>query len=254
MPPTVSHWLILVAVSAAASVTQSVSGFGFGVVVVALLPVFGIPIQHAVVLVTLLVGVNIAIALWRVREHFSLHRVLWLMIGVPFGIPVGICLLTEGPAWLLRGLLGLVLVLAVVEPLLRRGSATVPPERRRWALFAGFCSGALGGALSTGGPPVVIYFFRRHWSKEVTKAAIMAVFVVTVGVRTVAYVLKGDLITSDRLIETAVLVPVVVGASLMGERLFRAISQAAFRRAVAAVIVLCALYQLYRAAMSLLDA
>ena len=35
----------------------------------------------------------------------------------------------------------------------------------------------------------------------------------------------------------------------MSERLFRAISQTGFRRAVATVIILCGLYQLYRAIM-----
>lgn len=242
--------VILIVFCAVASVTQSVSGFGFGVLLVAVLPVFGVTIQRVVVLVTLLVGINIAIALWRVRRHVSFRRVMWLVIGVPFGIPLGLALLTAGPdlEWALRGLLGGVLVFAALEPFLR-GAGKPAPEKRRWALFAGFCSGLLGGALSTGGPPVVIYYVRRQWSKEVTKAAIMLVFVGTVGMRLVAYGVKGGLITQGRLIEAAILAPVVFAASLVGERLFHAMSQSGFRRAVAAMIVLCGVYQVYRAAL-----
>ena len=241
---------ILALFCAAASVTQSVSGFGFGVVLVAVLPVFGVAIERVVVLVTLLVGLNIAIALWKVRRHVSVRRVAWLVAGVPLGLPVGLYLLTEGPEWVLRGLLGAVLVFAAVEPVFR-GLGAASPEKRRWALLAGACSGALGGALSTGGPPVVVYYLRRQWSKEVTKAAVMLVFACTVGLRLVAYGLKGGLITPARLAEAGMLAPVVVAASLVGERLFRAISQRGFRKAVAAMIVVCGVYQLYRAVLLL---
>ncbi|MFC1806731.1 sulfite exporter TauE/SafE family protein [Planctomycetota bacterium] len=249
----VPEWVILVVFCAAASVTQSVSGFGFGVVLVAVLPLFGLEIQRVVVLITLLVGINIGIALWRVRQHVSIRRVIWLSLGVPFGIPLGLMLLTAGREWewVLRGLLGAVLVLAAVEPYFRAPAGEGPPERRPWALFAGFSSGVLGGALSSGGPPVVIYFLRRHWAKEVTKAAIMLVFAGNVLMRLVAYTIKGGLFTGPRLLEAALLVPVVVVASLVGERLFHAMSQGAFRRAVAAVIIVCGAYQIYRAVLLL---
>jgi len=251
---TVPEIAVLIVFCSLASVTQSVSGFGFGVVLVAVLPLFNdggsfsFDIERVVVLVTLVVGINILIGLWRVRRHVSLRRVMWLVIGVPFGIPVGMYLLTEGPEWALRGLLGAVLVFAAIEPVFLR-RAEPSPEKRGWALFAGVCSGALGGALSTGGPPVVIYYFRRQWSKEVTKAAVMLVFTGTVAMRLVAYGLKGGLITQARLLDAAVAAPVVVAASLVGERLFRAISQGGFRRVVAAMIVLSGAYQVYKAVL-----
>ena len=171
---------------------------------------------------------------------------------MPFGIPLGMALLTAGPGWewALRGLLGGVLVFAAVEPFWRR-QTTPAPEKRRWALFAGFCSGVLGGALSAGGPPVVVYFFRRHWPKEATKAAVMVVFAGNIVMRVVAYALRGGLITRPRLIESAILAPVVVVASLTGERLFRAMSHGAFRKALAAMIAICGAYQLYQAAVLL---
>ena len=256
MPPDVAHWIALIAVCAAASVTQSVSGFGFGIVVVALLPLFGVPIQHVVVLVTLVVGVNIVIGLWQVRRHARWRSVVWLAVAIPFGIPVGMVVLTAGREWewALRGLLGGVLVFAAVEPLFLRRRQAPAPATRRWGLLAGFLSGLLGGALSTGGPPIVIYVFRRQWSKEATKAAIMLLFVETVALRILVYGLRGGLLTAERLAEAAVLAPVVVVASLLGERLFHAVSPAGFRKAVATVIVVCGVYQLYRAAGLFLSA
>lgn len=241
----VEDMVILGVCCAAASVTQSVSGFGFGVVLVAVLPIFGIPIPRVVMLVTLLVGLNIAIALWRVRRHLSLRRVVWLVAGVPFGIPVGTYLLMHGPESVLRGMLGAVLVFAAAEPFVRGGGAPAP-EKRRWGFLAGVCSGALGGALSTGGPPVVIYFYRRQWSKELTKASVMLTFVATVSLRLCYYTWQG-LIGRANLVDAAVLAPVVVAGSLVGERLFHSISQGGFRRALATMIVVCGAYQLYRA-------
>jgi len=236
----------------AASVTQSVSGFGFGVVLVGLLPIFGVSIQDTVVLVTLLVVPNLAIAVWQLRRQASVRRVGWLLLGVPLGIPAGLYLLTEGPVWLLRGLLGLVLVFAAVEPLLLR-RLEARPERRRWAVATGVASGALGAALSTGGPPVVIYFYRRQWTKELTKASIMLTFVGTVLMRLVAYAVQAPvsgkaLLTADLGLKAVAFAPAVVAGTLLGERLFGTISQGGFRRVVAAMLVVCGAYQLGKAA------
>jgi len=230
-----------------AAITQSISGFGFGVVLVAVLPIFGIEIKRVVVLVTLLVTVNIAIALWRLRHHLSWRRVVWVWVGVPLGFPAGLYLLTSAPLWALRGLLGAVLVFAAIQPLFTH--ATRPaPETRRWALLTGVASGLLGGALSTGGPPVVIYYYRRQWTKELTKACVVFTFVGTLAVRLIGYSLKGGLITHDRLVESAILLPVVIVGSLIGERLFHTISQEGFRRVVAVLLVLCGVYQIGKAA------
>ena len=231
----------------AAATTQSISGFGFGVVLVGVLPIFGIDIKRVVVLVTVLVTVNVGIALWRLRRHASWRRVLWVWVGVPLGFPAGLYLLTSAPLWMLRGLLGGVLVFAAIEPVFMRRRKPAP-EKRRWALLTGVASGLLGGALSTGGPPVVIYFYRRQWSKELTKASVVLTFVGTLTVRLVGYTLKGGLITQQRLLESAILLPMVILGSLIGERLFHSISQRGFRRVVAAMLVVCGVYQLGKAA------
>jgi len=230
----------------AASVVQSVSSFGFGVVCVALMPVFGVPLADVVVVVTLLVTVNLAIALWRLRAHVDWRPVAWVLVGVPFGLPVGLYLLGHGPEWVLRILLGGVLVFMAIEPFFRPNR---PPAggHRGWAVAAGMLGGLLGGALSTGGPPIVIYFYRRQWSKEVTKAAVLLSFAGTVAFRLVAYVPAG-MYTSGRFQAAAVGLPAVVLGTLVGERLFGAVSQEGFRRAVAAMLVVCGLYQVGRGA------
>jgi len=234
-----------------AAFTQSVSSFGFGIVTVALLPLVGVGIQDTVVLAGTLVIPNIVVVLWRMRRHLSLRRVGWLLLGVPLGLPVGLYLLAWGPEWVLRLLLGATLVFMAVEPFLRKPSEP-SPAHRGWAFAAGVCSGALGGALSTGGPPVVIYFYRRHWTKELTKASIILTFAGTVSARAVAYVPAG-LFTSGRLVAIAALAPAVVVGSLLGERLFGSLGQTAFRRIVGCVLAICGVYQLVAAARLLLE-
>jgi len=236
----------------AASVVQSVSSFGFAVVLVALMPLFGVAIQQVVVLVTLVVAPNIAIALWRLRRELRPRRVLWLLAGVPLGLPFGLYLLAFGPEWLLRGALGVVLVAVAAEPFVRLG-AKPRPESRLWAVVAGAASGALGAALSTGGPPVVLYFYGRRWSKEATKASIMLTFAGTVSWRLLAYVAQAPitgkkLVTASLALRGIALWPAVVAGALVGEWLFGTLSQQAFRRVVAAMLLVCGVYQLGRAA------
>ncbi len=235
-----------------AAAVQSVSGFGFAVVLVGLLPVFGVDIRVAVVLVTLLVVPNIAIALWRVRREARVRRVAWVLLGVPVGTPLGLYLLAFGPEWVLRGLLGVVLVLAAFEPFARGGRGPMP-ERRLWAFVAGAASGALGMALSTGGPPIVIYFQRCQWGKEATKAAIMLSFVGTVLWRLLVYAVQApvtgkDLVTLPLVWQGVAFWPAVVAGTLLGEWLFARLSPEGFRRAVGAMLAVCGAYQIGKAA------
>jgi len=228
------------------SATQGLSGFGFGIILVAALPPLGLPLREVVVLITLLVVPNLAIGLWRLRRDVSLRRVGWLMAGTPLGIPVGIYLLTRGAPWLVHGLLGVVLVFAAVEPyLLRRLEA--PPEKPWWAVLTGVIAGALGATFGTGGPPLVIYFYRRRWPKELTKACLQLMFAWNVATRSVGYVAEG-LITAELLLKAAVICPAVIVGTLLGERLFHSISQEAFRRVIAVLLFGCGVYQIGRAA------
>ena len=229
----------------AGSITQSVSGFGFAIVLVAGLPLFGVPIQDVVVLIGIAVMPNLLIALWRTWRHVSLRRVAWVLVGMPIGVPVGIYLLTEGAAWLVHALLGMVLVWAAVEPFLLPSSGP-RPTKPIWGIATGVATGALGAAFGTGGPPMVVYFCRRQWPKEVTKASLVSVFIVNVTMRTVGYVWTG-LFTRDLLLTGLAFCPAVVLGTLVGERLFHAISQEAFRRIMAAMLALCGLYQIAKA-------
>lgn len=249
-----SGWEISVAAGCcfAAAIVQSVASFGFAVVVLALLPLLGVEIRQVIVGITVLVVPNIAIALWRVRRHVSIRRVGWVLLGIPLGTPVGLYLLACGPEWLLRGLLGGVLVAAAAEPFLRRSSEP-RPEHRGWAFVAGVACGALGAALSAGGPPVVVYFYGRRWAKDATKAAVTLTFAGSVLWRLVAYVAQAPLTGKELLTLPLGLMamafwPAVVAGTLIGERLFGALSQGGFRRAVAAMLVVCGVYQIGKAA------
>jgi len=247
-------WDILVfgACCLAGAAVQSVSGFGFAVVLVGLLPVFGVDIRVAVVLVTLLVVPNIAIALWQVRREARFGRVAWVLLGVPLGTPLGLYLPVFAQEWVLRGLLGVVLIFASVEPFVRRGRGAAPAGRL-WAVVAGAASGALGTALSTGGPPIVIYFQRCQWGKEATKAAIMLSFVGTVLWRLLVYAAQApatgrDLLTLPLVWQGIAFWPAVVAGTLLGEWLFARLSHEGFRRAVAAMLLVCGVYQLGKVA------
>ncbi len=247
--------IVLAASCVVASAVQSVSTFGFAVVIVALMPLFGCPIQDVVVLITVLVVPNIAIALWQVRSEVRLRPVAWLLAGVPLGTLFGLYLLAFGPEWLLRGALGLVLVAVAAEPFLRP-RAGPRPESRLWALVAGAASGALGAALSSGGPPVVLYFYGRQWSKRATKAAVTLAFAGTVSWRLVAYLIQApltgrELLTWELAVRGVALWPAVVAGALVGERLFGSLGHGGFRRAVAGMLVVCGAYQLVQAAGAL---
>lgn len=242
---TLTQIAIFAACTVLASVTQSVSGFGFGVVLVGLLPALGIKILDVVILVGILVVPNIAVGLWTLRRHVSIRRVVWILVGIPLGVPVGIYLQLSGPEALVHGLLGAVLIFAAIEPFFREGDGP-RPTRPLYAVGTGAISGILGAAFSTGGPPVVIYYYRRHWTKEVTRATLLLAFAGSVTMRMVPYACLGK-ITPELLLVGAAFCPVVVAASLLGERVFRRVSQEGFRRVIAAMLLVLGVYQIGKA-------
>jgi len=81
----------------------------------------------------------------------------------------------------------------------------------------------------------------------------MATFVGTVSMRLVAYVVQAPLtgealLTSGLIWQAVVYSPAVVVGTAMGEWVFGSVSQRGFRLAVAAMLVVCGLYQLGKAA------
>ena len=152
---TAIELIAVMTVVALAGAVQGAVGFGFGLVAVGVLGSF-LPIKQAsVMLVFASLGINLFIFI-RLRHHFSLDRMRWMLAGAVVGVPLGVWALVKADEVLLRRVLGVVLLLTVLQRFIPGIKA------KRWHPFwagapCGLASGALSGAFATGGPPAVAY-------------------------------------------------------------------------------------------------
>jgi uncharacterized protein len=225
----VSAALALAAVViAAAFFVLGLAGFGNGLVALAFLPLVMSPVT-AIVLLTVYTVLATIVIFVPLRRDFDPTGMPSLLLGSVLGTPLGVWVLATLPASTLTRLIGLVLLAVVMLEWLG-----VYPERLTgagWALGAGVASGALGAAVGTPGPPVILYMASQGWSPRTIKANLQAFFLVNQTVITIGYWWAGLLTAEVWRYAALFLLPAAVGL-LAGIALFARVDQVRFRRIV----------------------
>ncbi len=170
------NYLYIVGILLFSSFVQSFSGFGFALLTIPVLSLI-IDFPHAVAL-TALWGLVINLLLLKdLWKHINFKNLKYLYIGSIIGIPIGIIFLLFFEPKLLKLILAIVIILFIVFSLKKNEDV---PKLNNWlSVAAGFFSGFLGGALSTNGPPIIIYLHYFSKTKEQFKASITGFFIVS---------------------------------------------------------------------------
>jgi uncharacterized membrane protein YfcA len=243
-----ASWPQLVVVAAVLAFAQAVYvllGFGAGLIAVGALALV-VPELRDVVVLLLLVNLPAEAAI----VAGGRRRVRWrgvgaVGIGIVVGVPAGTWLLDRADPPLLLGLLGLVLVavgiafLAAPRRPFRRPPAAISPA-------IGLLSGVLSGLFGTGGPPLVVYYQLRGLAKTEFRDTLMAVFLLVTAVRLPSYWAAG-LLTRERLVSAAVVLPGVLLGGWLGHRTHLELDESAFRRAVSVALAVIGVVLLARA-------
>ncbi len=196
---------------------QGLTGFGSALLAMPLLCFF-LDIKTAVPLCTLNSVVITIILAIQLRSSLASSKIVPLCLASIPGIIVGVTLLKSIDAATVRFLLGSLLVAYSIYNL------TASPRPRRlhqaYSWLAGFLSGAIGAAFSTGGPPVIIYTALNKWSKDEIKATLTGFFLFNSCLVSIAHGLSG-VTTGQVLMLFAVSAPFVLAGTIGGSRLYR---------------------------------
>ena len=229
--------LILVIVFACAGLVEGVTGFGAALVALGLLA--GVmPISESVAIVAVLSLCTSAYNLWTVRRHL-----LWreigpiLLTGLP-SIALGVYLLNHLPAESLRAGLVVIILAGCGTVLWSPGKAYVK-RPVPWAYVTGLLSGTFGGALSTAGPPVVLYSLLRGWEKAEAKAVLCSCFTIMGTLRLGLYLATGVADIPTVGLGLLLVIP-AMATSYLGVLIFRRLSSRAFRYAAVALLMVLA--------------
>jgi uncharacterized membrane protein YfcA len=195
-----------------ASVLRGFTGFGFGLAAVPMLSLALPPAQVVPLVVTLQViigGVGLRAA-WGECDWRSVGQ---LSPGLVLGVPVGLLILTEVPANLVRLTIGGVIAFSVW--LIHRGLRLPPNPSRLVSFGVGLASGVISGLASMGGPPVVVYLMAVGHSAARMRATAIVYFMLAGCVSFVPMAIRG-LITRDVLVWSVASLPVLFGGSRVG--------------------------------------
>ena len=213
-----------------AAVVRGYSGFGFSLLTVTALSVVLAPAQivPAIFILEIAASIHLLPGIWRDIHWRSIGP---LLAGCLLGTPFGVWLLAHAPAPPMLVALGMFVLISTL--LLWRGFALKAMPGRAASVATGAVSGLFNGAFSTGGPPVILFYFASPAGAIVGRASIIAYFVGT-DMIAVPLLAHEGLITSETIFRALTFLPALVA----GARSFRGADPAVFRKWVLAILAL----------------
>ena len=219
---------LLLGVAAASGLVAGVTGFGSGLVLMGVLVGF-IPVTDAAVIAAIIALPCSLLNFWTVRGSTPWREAWPLLAASVPGVVAGVYLLANLEPDVLRILVA-AMILAGCATALWSPPRGVIGSGMGWAVAAGALGGLVGGATSTGGPPIVLYTLLRGWDKAVAKA-VMSAFFVVMGVWRLALLIASGLATPTNLrLGTLMLIPTLL-ALYCGMWIFARLSTRVFRYA-----------------------
>jgi uncharacterized membrane protein YfcA len=224
---------------------QATAGFGSVLLSLAIGALFW-PISELlpiVVSLSLMLSTYIGIRYRRHVEFRVLLRSVLPLMGA--GVVIGILLAPHASPRALRLLLGVIVSAAALRGLYalftgkRTGAKGGGLSAYLWVIFAG----VLHGLIATGGPALVYAIESMGLGKSSFRSSLAFVWIVLNGILVVRFVATGAL-GEPQLGRLAMMVPVVVASTLLGEILHSRVSEKVFRAVVflllaAAGMLLC---------------
>ena len=213
---------------------QGLAGFGAALIAVPLLSLV-LDIKTVIPLVAMLGLVLLTIMFVKLRDHVDYRKAAMLAAGSVPGLPFGIYALKNFDEAAIRLALAVVLVAYSLFSLLVKEPRIGMSEK--FGVVFGFVSGVLGGAITTNGPPVIIYAALQGWEGNRFKATLTGFFLIN-GVLIVIAHAAGGVTTHATLEWFARLAPFMAAGTLAGSRFYDALDQETFRKTVYVLILL----------------
>lgn len=215
------HMIILLA-----GFTQGFTGFGSALIMLPLLTLM-VDVKTVVPLVILLGGCINVILYFQVRRNIQWRRIRILVLSCLPGIICGVYILKTMSTSFLEMVIGVVLI-TFPAWLMTRGL----PEKEvaaGWAWPVGFLSGLLGGSVSAGGPPVIIYTALQPWGKLPIKSTLVGFFLFTSAAAGLMQA-AGGLMTRDVIYLFTAGLPALLSGVLAGTYLFQKSDSTVYRK------------------------
>ena len=225
-----------------AAVIRGYSGFGFSMIAVICLSIVMPPVEVVPVILVL----EVVASAWLIPQAWrQIHwkSISWLSLGVLLGTPVGVYLLAHIATKSMR--IAIAVVVFSLALILLRGFVLLTVPGRFKIMMTGLVSGILNGAATIGGPPVILFYLSTPIKIAVSRASMIAFFLVTDIYAIMLCVNQGLVTTATGKICAATLIPLILGLRI-GKHFFSHSKAEVFRRKVLFLLMALALTALVR--------
>jgi uncharacterized membrane protein YfcA len=236
MDDVLLHHALFLFATFAASLVASISGFAFGLLAAAVWLHILPPAQTATLIIAFGLLVQ-GVAVWKLRHALDGSRLWPFLLGAAFGVPLGVALLGWADVAQIQVGVGIVLVLYSVYGLARPTFAPVRIGGAPLDSGIGFLNGVLGGVTGFAGIVVTIWSGLRGWPKDVQRTVFQPVGVATFAMTALWLGAKGA-VAGDTVKLFLMGLPVLLGGTWLGLRLYGRLDEATFRRIVLLLLLL----------------
>ena len=224
-------WKYIFAVSAifAASVIRGYSGFGFAMISAITLSFVFPPTQVTPVILCLEIAASFWL-LYKVRKLVDWKGLKILGAGAFITLPLGSMALALAPVHLLRIFISMTIIILCAGLLFKKQRPKTTGTLS--TLVVGMLSGFLTVVASIGGPPVILFYFSSNRSVSVSRASMIAFFLVVDILALISAVWYGLLNRQTLLLSAGMLVPLGLGIWTGNAFYGKFASEEAFRKQV----------------------
>ena len=221
--------------TAAAAFVSGLSGFAFGMVA---LSVWAWTLDPKLFSPLIVFGSLIAqlVSFRTLRMRLDWGRLLPFLIPGLIGVPLGVRLLASIDLGWFKLATGALLVVFSGGMLLARD---LPPLRHGGRVadgVVGLVAGVMGGLAGLPGPAPILWCALRRWDKDVQRSVFQGFYLTMHAVALASYAASG-LLTVRLGGVFALMLPAILLPTWAGARLYRRVSEAAFRRVVLVLLL-----------------
>lgn len=218
-----------------AAIVRGYSGFGFSLLTVTALSLV-LPtaeIVPSIFMLEVAASIHLLPSIWKDIHWRSIGP---LLVGCLLGTPFGVWFLANVPAAPMQVALGIFVLIFTI--LLWRGYALKTMPALGASVVTGSVSGLFNGAFSTGGPPVILFYFASPAGNIAGRASLIAYFLGT-DMIALPLLAREGLLTYDSALRAMLFLPPLITGIWLGSRSFKTADPRTFRKIV--LLILAAL-------------
>ena len=211
-----------------------VAGFGGALVTMPLLTMF-IPVKVATPISVSVGTITALYAIYIDHKSIDWKSAISLILSAFVGIPLGLYALKYIPDSIMKGGLGIFLIIYSIYSLL---GPKLPKIDSPWLPYPfGLFAGALGAAFSTSGPPVVVYGTLRDLAPSTFRGTLSAFFA-TNNTAIMAGMISGGIMTFDILKIVLISSPALIAGALIGNWIHKKIPKEKLKKIIFGLLIL----------------